>query len=95
MTDVDTLRRYFERALALAHAALDDPSADRVAAAYATGADALALAARHRPAATTLADGHTLLTHASRLRALLELLDGGGAQQYIVRSGNRLARVPV
>ena len=75
MTDVDTLRRYFERALALAHAAVDDPTPDRIADAQAIGAEVLTLAARGRPAAATLTDGHLLYAHASRLRALLALLD--------------------
>jgi len=75
MTDVNTLRRYFERALALAHAAVDDPTPDRIADAQAIGAEVLLLAARGRPAAATLTDGHLLFAHASRLRALLALLD--------------------
>ena len=79
MTDVEMLRRYFERALALAHAALDEPTAERIADAYAIGTDVLALAARGRPAAATLAEGHMLFAHASRLRALLDLLEPVGA----------------
>ncbi len=75
MNDVETLRRYFERALALAHAAVDDPTAERIADAQAIGAEVLLLAARGRPAATTLTDGHILFAHASRLRALLAMLD--------------------
>ena len=75
MTDVNTLRRYFERALALAHAAVDDPTPDRIADAQAIGAEVLLLAARGRPAAATLTDGHLLFAHASRLRALLAMLD--------------------
>jgi hypothetical protein len=75
MTDVNTLRRYFERALALAHAAVDDPTPDRIADAQAIGAEVLLLAARGRPAAATLTDGHLLFAHASRLRALLTMLD--------------------
>jgi hypothetical protein len=74
MTDVDTLRRYFERALALAHAAVDDPTPERIADAQAVGTEVLELAARGRPAAATLTDGHVLFAHASRLRALLSLL---------------------
>ncbi len=74
MTDVEMLRRYFERALALAHAAIEEPTAQRVAEAQAIGDDVLELAARGRPAAATLADGHMLFAHASRLRALLALL---------------------
>ena len=75
MTDVNTLRRYFERALALAHAAVDDPTPERIADAQAIGAEVLLLAARGRPAAATLTDGHLLFAHASRLRALLTMLD--------------------
>ena len=75
MTDVDTLRRYFERALALAHAAVEEPTPERIADAQAIGSEVLLLAARGRPAATTLTDGHILFAHASRLRALLALLD--------------------
>ena len=74
MTDVETLRRYFERALALAHAAVDEPTAERIADAQAIGAEVLLMAARGRPAAATLTDGHVLFAHASRLRALLSLL---------------------
>ena len=75
MTDVETLRCYFERALALAHAAVEEPTPDRIADAQAIGHEVLLLAARGRPAATTLTDGHILFAHASRLRALLALLD--------------------
>ena len=75
MTDVDTLRRYFERALALAHAAVDDPTPERIADAQAVGTEVLELAARGRPAAATLTDGHVLFAHASRLRALLSMLE--------------------
>ena len=77
--DVEGLRRYLERALALAHAALDEPTADRIVEAHSIGADALALAARRRPAPTTLADGHVLFAHASRLRALLAALPAAPA----------------
>jgi hypothetical protein len=72
--DVDMVRRYLERALALAHAALDEPTPARIAEAHATGQDALALVAQRRPAATTLEDGHVLYAHASRLRGLLAVL---------------------
>jgi len=75
MTDVKTLKRYFERALALAHAAVDEPTPDRIADAVAVGEEVLTLAARGRPAASTLTDGHELFAHATRLRALLTLLD--------------------
>jgi hypothetical protein len=75
MTDVETLKRYFERALALAHAAVDEPTPDRIADAVAVGEEVLTLAARGRPAASTLTDGHELFAHATRLRALLAMLD--------------------
>lgn len=75
MTDVETLKRSFERALALAHAAVDEPTVEHIADAQELGREVLLLAARRRPAATTLADGHMLLAHASRLRALLALVD--------------------
>ncbi|MCU1280630.1 MAG: hypothetical protein JWM53_4176 [bacterium] len=77
--DVEMLRRYLERALALAHAALDEPTPARIADAHATGQDALALVANRRPAATTLADGHVLYAHASRLRGLLAVLPSTSA----------------
>ena len=72
MTNVDTLKRYFERALALAHAAVDEPTAQRVADARAIGDDALRLAARAHPA--TLSEGHELVAHAMRLRTLLRMM---------------------
>ena len=74
MNDVEALRRYLERALALAHAALEEPTPARITEAQAIARDALALVARGRPAATTLADGHILYARASRLRALLAVL---------------------
>ncbi|HWE30902.1 MAG TPA: hypothetical protein VHB97_23000 [Polyangia bacterium] len=74
MTDVNTLKRYFERALALAHAAVDEPTAERVADARAIGYEVLLLASRARPAAATLTDGRELFEHASQLRTLLALL---------------------
>lgn len=75
MTDVKTLKRYFERALALAHAAVDEPTPDRIADAVAVGEEVLTMAARGRPAASTLTDGHELFAHATRLRGLLAILD--------------------
>ncbi len=72
--DVEMLRRYLERALALAHAALDEPTPVRIAEAPDLGRDALAWVANRRPAAATLADGHLLYAHASRLRGLLAVL---------------------
>ena len=72
MTDVETLKRYFERALALAHAAVEEPTAERIADARALGSDVLRLATRAYPA--TLADGHELVAHASRLRTLMALM---------------------
>ena len=72
--DMEMLRRYLERALALAHAALDEPTPARIAEAHDIGRDALALVTHRKPAATTLADGHILYAHASRLRGLLAVL---------------------
>jgi hypothetical protein len=72
--DVDMLRRYLERALALVHAALDEPTPALVAEAHDIGRNALALVANRRPAAATLADGHILYARASRLRGLLAVL---------------------
>jgi len=74
MTSTETLRRYLERALALAHAAVDDPTPEHVADAQAIGDEVLLLAARGRPAAATLTDGHELFALTSRLRKLLSML---------------------
>ncbi len=76
MTDVETLKRYLQRALALAHAALEDPTARRVEEARAFADDVLTLTARCRHTAATLADGHALVGLAHRLRTVLEALDG-------------------
>ena len=75
MTDAETLKRYFERALALAHAAVDEPTAQRIADAQEIGHQVLTLAAQRGPTGTTLADGHVLYAHASRLRAMLQMIE--------------------
>ena len=72
--DFEEIRRYLERALAIAHAALDEPTADSIADAHATGHDALALVGSRRARATTLAEGHVLYALASQLRGLLAVL---------------------
>ena len=74
MNDVEALRRTLERALALAHAALEKPTPERLAEAQTIAHDALTLAGRRRPTPTTLADGHMLLARTSRLRTLLAVL---------------------
>ena len=75
MTDVDTLKRYLRRALAVAHAALDDGDLARSDEARALADDVLALSARPRPAAATLSDGAELYALVERLRAVVEALD--------------------
>ena len=77
MTDVETLKRYLQRALALAHAALDDLEPERVAEAQTIAHNVLSLLPKVRPA--TLADGHVLVGLANRLRTVLEALDGATA----------------
>jgi hypothetical protein len=80
--DFDDVRRYLERALAIAHAALDEPTAESLADAHATGHDALALISSRRPAATTLAEGHVLYALASQLRGLLAVLPPVTSELY-------------
>lgn len=80
MTDVETLKRHLRRALAVAHAALDDLDPTRMLDARTFADGVLALTARARPAATTLADGHELVALAHRLRTLVAAIDDATAR---------------
>src|SRR5690242_6882361 len=75
MTDVENLKRHLRRALAVAHAALDDGDPNRADEARALADDVLAVTARPRPAAATLSDGAELYALVERLRAVVEALD--------------------
>jgi hypothetical protein len=84
MTDAETLKRHLRRALAVAHAALDDPDPRRADEARALADDVLELTARTRPAATTLADGHELVALKSKLRAVLAAIDAQDYREHLV-----------
>jgi hypothetical protein len=86
MTDTETLKRYLRRALAVAHAALDDPDPRRAEEARALADDVLSLTARARPAAATLADGHELVALAGRLRTVMAALDAAEADAHSAAS---------
>ncbi len=91
MTDVETLKKYLQRALAVAHAALDDAEPDRLEDARALADYVLSLTARARPAAATLADGHELFALTSRLRTVVAALDGAAARMQDVVAADRSA----
>jgi hypothetical protein len=78
MTDVETMKGWLRRALAHAHAALDDRDPERVEEARALAADVLSLVGRKPPTAT-LADGYALVALAGRLRQVMDALERSDA----------------
>jgi hypothetical protein len=75
MNDVRMMQAQVERALAFAHAALDNSTADRVALARVHVADVLPRVAAMKPAALSLGEARELFERVSRLRAVMQVLD--------------------
>lgn len=75
MADVSTVTRQVERALAYAHAALEEASATRVEAARLYAESVLPGVAEMKPRALALSDAQQLFDRVRQLRAVLKVLD--------------------
>jgi len=75
MTEAEALRRSVEKALALAHAALDEPTVYRILEAKSYAHEVLPQLTRWKPPAFTLADAKRMVALVGQLRAVLDLLD--------------------
>ncbi len=75
MTNTQSMQAMLERALAYAHAALDETTPHRVAESKKYAAQVLPYLGRMKPAAFTLGDGRRMIELVSQLRAVLEVLD--------------------
>jgi hypothetical protein len=84
MSDVRTLHRCLERALALAHAAVEEPTDGRVADARSIAQDVLWFAHRCKPPAATLEEGHALLHLVHNLRAVLQVLERDQSRASVI-----------
>jgi hypothetical protein len=74
-TDVSNVKRQVERALAYAHAALDENSASRVVAARMYAESVLPRVAEMKPRALAMSDAQQLMDRVRQLRALMKVLD--------------------
>jgi hypothetical protein len=75
MSSPDSIQRVVQKALAFAHAALDETTPHRVAAARRYAAEVLPCIERLRPSAFTMSDGGELIALVGQLRALLQVLE--------------------
>ncbi len=75
MMTAQAVHRMAERALAFAHAALDEPTPRRVAEARTRAAEVLPTVARMKPSAVPLSDARHLYELVTQLRAILGILD--------------------
>jgi hypothetical protein len=69
------VQRQLERALAFAHAALDETTAHRVAQAKIYAAEVLPQLAAMRPTALALGEARQIFEHVSQLRAVMKVLE--------------------
>jgi hypothetical protein len=75
MVDAHEVRRIVEQALALAHAAIDDPSPTRIAEARRHAAHVLPTMARATARGVPLGDAKQLVDLVSQLRAVLQVAE--------------------
>jgi hypothetical protein len=75
MTDAQSLRRSLEKALALGHAALEEPSTYRILEAQSYAEEVMPRLGRLRPPAFTLAEAQRTIALIGQLRAVLQLLE--------------------
>jgi hypothetical protein len=75
MTNAHSMQVMLERALAFAHAALDETTPHLVAESKRYAALVLPQLGRMKPTALTLGDGRRMIELVSQLRAVLEVLD--------------------
>lgn len=74
MTDAESLRKSVEKALAFAHAAVDDPTTYRILEAKSYAAEVLPRLGRLKPPAFTLAEARRMVALVGQLRAVLDVL---------------------
>jgi hypothetical protein len=75
MTDAQSLRKSVEKALAFAHAAVDDPTTYRILEAKSYAEEVLPRLGRMKPAAFTLAEARRMVALVGQLRAVLSVLE--------------------
>jgi hypothetical protein len=75
MKNVQAVQRQIERALAFAHAALDETTAHRVAQARVYVAEVLPQLAAVKSTALALGEARQLFEHVSQLRAVMKVLE--------------------
>jgi hypothetical protein len=75
MTDAESLRKSVEKALAFAHAAVDEPTAYRILEAKSYAEEVLPRIGRLRPPTFTLSQARRMMALIGQLRAILKVLD--------------------
>jgi hypothetical protein len=75
MSQTESLQKNVERALAYAHAAVDEPTASRVFEARSRAASALGRIGRLTRTALTLHEAGRIIALVGQLRAVLQVLD--------------------
>jgi hypothetical protein len=78
MIQTDSLQKAIERALALAHAAVDEPSDDRIHEAKRQAAEVLPWIGRMHQTRFTLGEANRILQLMGQLRAVLAVVDRRG-----------------
>jgi hypothetical protein len=79
MREFERVQQLLERALAFAHAALEEPTAERVGIARRCARELMPEMTRARRRAMTLGEAQRLLARMGQLRAVLAALDGGAS----------------
>jgi hypothetical protein len=79
MRESERVQEELERALAFAHAALAEPTAERVATARRLARELMPRMTRARRRAMTLSEARELVERLQKLRTVLAALDGGGS----------------
>ena len=75
MTDAQSLRKSVEKALAFAHAAVDDPTTYRILEAKSYAEEVLPRLGKLKPPAFTLAEAKGMVALVGQLRAVLSVLE--------------------
>ena len=76
MTETESMKNFLERSLALAHAALDEPTPERVASARRYAAEVFPRLRRIERYAMTLGEARQLAELIAQLRAVIAAVDG-------------------
>jgi len=80
MTETESMRNFLERTLALAHAALDEPTPERVASARRFAAEVFPRLRRIERYAMTLGEARQLAELITELRAVIAAVDAPRSQ---------------